>query len=151
MAQRTEHLQVSILDRLIDDESVQNIQSSLRQVKAAVARDIEKLLNSRRSLLEPPSGCKYLADSLQVYGLKDFTALNPGSGLVRQQIRSDIERTIARFESRLSEVRVQMETIGQQGSLRFRIMGKLHADPHIEKVTFDTFFDANRGTCKVSS
>ena len=146
-----EYLQTSILDRLLDDPTQQGRDVSIRQVKRAVARDIENLLNSRRIIFDPPAGCPELENSLYTYGLQDFTAQNSGSGVVRQKIKNDIERTIARFEPRMTGVRVQFELSGEKGrTLRFSISGQLHADPLSEQVTFDSTLDVNRGRCSIS-
>jgi type VI secretion system protein ImpF len=107
---------------------------------------MEKLLNTKCSIYSPPPAYRELNSSLFVYGLRDFTSQNPKSQSVRQQLRQDIEKTIARFEPRLKNVTVRVETNTQnERSLRFRIIGLLTLDPITEPVTFDTFFDINRG------
>ncbi len=146
------NIQASILDRLIDlepklsKEPVQYRLSSFREIKAFVVRDLENLLNSRRSILEIPSAYKALNQSVASYGLKDFTADNPNSTAVMKKIRRDVERTILRFEPRLKRVKVRLET-GENAkrSLSFRISGLLVLDPLKEPVTFDTYFDSSRG------
>jgi type VI secretion system protein ImpF len=90
-------------------------------------------------------------DSLFVYGLQDFTSKNPGSPFVRQQLRLDIEKSISRFEPRLKNVTVHLETTAHnERNLRFRIKGLLVVEPVAEPVTFDTYFDANKGEYIIS-
>ena len=147
-----QNLQASILDRLIDlepgvsHEPVQHRFLSLGQAKASVVRDLENLLNTKRSILVPSAECREVNSSLFVYGLQDFTTQNPKSPMVRQQLRQQIERTISRFEPRLRNVKVNLEASAQnERNLRFRITALLMADPVTEPVTFDTYFDVNRG------
>lgn len=145
-------LQTSILDRLIDEEPgvsrepAQHRTFTIGQVKAAVTRDLENLLNTRRNIQVPPATFEELNNSLFVYGVRDYTAQNPRSPAAKQQLRLDIEQTLRRFEPRLRNVTVQMESAtASERNLRFRISALLVADPVTEPVTFDTFFDANRG------
>ncbi|MFO7713046.1 type VI secretion system baseplate subunit TssE [Desulfosarcina sp.] len=150
--------QASLLDRLIDAdpansrESVQYRLQSLSQVKVSLVRDIENLLNCRRSISPLPSGMHHLADSVAAYGLKDFTAENTSSQDVRRTIRKDVAHTITRFEPRLKNVKVAIETGSQkERNLRFRISAMLVVDPIREPVTFDTYFDVIRKEYVVSS
>src|ERR1051326_1765438 len=70
----------SVLDRLLDDEPGADRESfsgrffSLRDLKQAVARDLEALLNTRQEALEEvPSEFSEVSQSLRTYGLPDFT------------------------------------------------------------------------------
>jgi type VI secretion system protein ImpF len=157
MNENQQNARASILDRLIDlepevsHEPVQQRMLSLRQIKAAVVRDLENLLNTRRHILAPPVALTEVNSSLFVYGLGDFTSQNPRSPSVKQHLRQDIERTISRFEPRLRNVTVQFESPNPNDrTLRFRITGMLVVDPITEPVTFDTFFDINRGQVIIS-
>ncbi len=150
-------IQASVLDRLIDrepgvsHEPVRRRSYTIGQIKASVVRDLENLLNTRRNILPPPVEYREVNNSLFVYGLSDFTAKNPRSPSVKQQLRSDIEKTISRFESRLKNVTVHIETADKnERNIRFRISGMLFADPVTEPVTFDTYFDINRGQYVIS-
>lgn len=153
-----ENAQASLLDRLIDAdpnnsrESVQYRLLNVRQVKASVVRDLENLLNCRRNISLLPEGLRQLADSVATYGLKDFTAENTSSQDVRQTIRKDVERAVARFEPRLRNVKVIVETGSQkERNLNFRISAMLVVDPIREPVTFNTYFDSIRKEYVVSN
>lgn len=157
MNENQQNVQASLLDRLIDldpgvsHESVQQRTFNLRQIKGAVVRDLENLLNTRRHILSPPAALTELNSSLLVYGLGDFTSQNPRSPTVKQQLRQDIERTISKFEPRLRNVMVQFESPNPNDrNLRFRISAVLVVDPIIEPVTFDTVFDINRSQVIIS-
>lgn len=135
----------------VSHEPVQYRLLSIGQIKASVIRDLENLLNTRRQILAPPVAYREVNNSLFVYGLRDFTAQSPKSVSVRQQLRQDIEKTISRFEPRLKNVSIHLETPTQkERNLRFRINGLLVAEPVAEPVTFDTYFDANRGEYVIS-
>ena len=75
MNQNQQNIRTSILDRLIDlepgvsHEPVQQRTFDLRQIKAAVVRDLENLLNTRRHILAPPAALTEVNNSLLVYGL----------------------------------------------------------------------------------
>jgi len=157
MIHNRQNVQASILDRLVDDEPgvshepVQYRLVSIGQIKASVIRDLENLLNTRRQILILPVEYSQVNDSLFVYGLQDFTSKNPGSPFVRQQLRQDIEKTISRFEPRLKNVSVHLETTVQnKRNLRFRIKGLLVVEPVAEPVTFDTYFNVNKGEYIIS-
>jgi type VI secretion system protein ImpF len=152
MNAREDSLQPSILDRLIDhDPGVSHEPGQLRfaslaQIKAAVFRDLENLLNSRRNILVPSESHQEVNKSVFVYGIQDYTAQNPKSPTARQHLRLDVEKTIARFEPRLRNVNVRIESPDpNERNLRFRVTALLVADPITEPVAFDTYFDANRG------
>ncbi len=157
MKENAQNLQASILDRLIDldpgvsREPVQYRFLTVGQAKAAVVRDLENLLNTKRSLWVPPPSCRELQNSAFVYGLQDFTSQNPKSPIVKQHLRQQIERTISRFEPRLKSVQVHLESSAQnERNLRFRISALLTVDPVAEPVTFDSYFDVSRGEYVIS-
>jgi type VI secretion system protein ImpF len=145
----------SILDRLIDvpgtgHESAPGRSSSWPQIKAAVRRDLENLLNTKNfsSSLFPTDA--EIQTSLLSYGLPDFTALNPQSSSVTNQVRQSIERAIGRFEPRLRNVTVRFDnSVKNERNLRFKISALLVVDPVAERVTFDTLLDVNRSQYSV--
>jgi type VI secretion system protein ImpF len=155
MSEKNFNAQASILDRLLDDdprvasEPVQD-RLSVRQIKDAVIRDLENLLNTRRQILVPAPEYREVNNSLYLYGLEDFTLKNPESPMVKQKLRRIIERTISRFEPRLKNVTVQIEAPSQNArDLRFRITAILVVEPITEPVIFDTYFDVSRGEYRI--
>ena len=144
--------QMSILDRLIDTEPgvshepVQRRFATIDQVRGAVVRDLENLLNTRKSIHAVPETDGQVAASLFTFGVRDFISYSPRSPSVRQQIRQEIERVIVLFEPRLRNVSVRLDvSSGNERTLRFRISALLVVDPVTAPVTFDTCFDINRG------
>lgn len=160
MRDREEHQQItqaSVLDRLIDEEPQNSSEparyrlASIGEIKASVVRDLENLLNTRRHIVDLEPEYQELGRSLYVYGLRDFTSTNPKNPATRKQLKSDIMRTIEIFEPRLHSVTVQVESDENSGgSVHFRINGLLVLESDTEPVTFDTFFDVNRGEYVIS-
>ncbi len=151
------NLTASILDRLLDMEPELSSESapyrvvSEQQILDCVFRDLENLLNTRCSPIKLPAAFNRLKGSLIRYGLKDSTAENPESTLVRQTLCKEIEKTISLFEPRLRKPVVRIETRdGKKRELYFRISGILVVEPLAEPVSFDTFFDTNRGQYAIS-
>jgi type VI secretion system protein ImpF len=147
-----------VLDRLIDSEPgvshepVQFRLQDVRAAKASVIRDLENLLNTRGPAEDLSRDYPNVRNSLLVYGLKDFSVLNPRSTATRQQMRKEIERMISQFEPRLRNVTVHLEAeTGNERILHFRISGILIVEPLSEPVTFDTVLDVNRAQFKVAS
>jgi len=151
-----QNAQASILDRLIDMEpNVSNEPAregvSPGQIKDSVARDLENLLNTRRSIQVPPTLCREVNTSLFVYGLPDFTSRNPGNVSVRSQLRLEIEKTLARFEPRLKNTTVHVDSpAGINRELKFRITGVLVVDTISEPVVFDTSYDLTRSSFTIT-
>jgi type VI secretion system protein ImpF len=150
MREKIVNVQASILDRLIDDEPDNSRDPAqehffIGQIKDTVARDLENLLNARRHILVPPAWYREVNNSLFVYGLPDYTSRNPGNVSVRSQLRLEIEKTISRFEPRLKNVAVHIDSrTANTRDLGFRITAVLVVNPITEPVTFDTSFDLNR-------
>jgi type VI secretion system protein ImpF len=151
------NIQTSILDRLIDHEpgvsreKVQHQLADIRTIKQSVIRDMENLLNTRRKIFPVPEEFREVNNSLFVYGLPDFSSLNPRNPQVKQMLRRDIEQTVARFERRLKNIKVQLEMSNKiDHMIRFRITGILNMEPLLEPVTFDTYFDINKGNYAIA-
>lgn len=147
---------LSVLDRLIDLEPKNHLEApltraqSLRRLKAALKRDLEWLLNTRRVAQDLPSADDVLERSLYCYGLPDFTGLNLRSSRDQQKMTKMLESAIARFEPRLSNVRVTMEPVTENARLlRFVIEGLLRIDPAPERVSFDTVLELTSGRYEV--
>jgi len=135
----------SILDRLVDEEPDVTRESpvsrlkSLRQLRSAVRRDLEWLLNTRRLVDEIPEDMKEVRDSIIAFGLPDFTAANVASSADQTRVRRILEEAIERYEPLLKDVVVVVERGREfERSLHFRISANLQVDPVPEPVTFDT-------------
>jgi type VI secretion system protein ImpF len=135
----------SVLDRLVDEEPGMTREppisrlKSLRQLRSAVKRDLEWLLNTRRLVDEIPEDLKEVRDSILAFGLPDFTATNVASSADQNRIRRILEAAIEKFQPLLKDVVVVVERGREfERSLHFRISANLQVDPAPEPVTFDT-------------
>jgi type VI secretion system protein ImpF len=144
-------LMLSFFDRLIDDspESGQDAEptrSSLyAQVREALKRDLEVVLNSRRRFLSPPPHLTFLPESLLTFGMSDFTNENVRSADFQREFRLHVVDLIKRLEPRLTSVDVRMlETKDEfDRALRFRIQGALMlGEGEREEIIFNSYMDA---------
>jgi type VI secretion system protein ImpF len=139
-------LQPSVLDRLLGDVGVWTFESA----KAAVKRDLEWLLNSRRMISKHFIDLEELGQSLVAYGLPELRSFYPGATGDREQLRLAIQEAIRRFEPRLARVRVSLETSPTPNrSLRFRIDGLLRVEPEPEPVAFDSVLRVDDQTIEI--
>jgi type VI secretion system protein ImpF len=123
---------------------------SVRLFKAALRRDLEWLLNTRRVITPVPDECEELARSVFTYGLPDITSMSKDSRESFERLARLIQSAIEMFEPRLTDVTVRL-TDGDSKLLRdahFVIDGIMKLDPMPERVTFDTRQD-ERGAMKV--
>src|SRR5579862_3394970 len=143
----------SLLDRLVDreprqlDDSQTTRAQSVRHLKAALRRDLEWLLNTRRNPEPAPDSMVEVSQSLYNYGLPDFSTLSVNSPQDRDWLLVEVERSVALFEPRLREVRVSfLEAPGPNArTLHFQIEGLLDMDPAPEQVSFDTMLQLTNG------
>jgi type VI secretion system protein ImpF len=142
-------VQAPLLDRLIDDAPDQqrdppvSAGDSLVALRNSVRRDLEALLNARRRWRSWPAHMTQLATSPLGYGIPDFASGAFNEARRQEELRSEIEETIRRFEPRFLSVRVHLVDTQErlETTLRLRIEAMLHAEPAPEAVTFDTLVD----------
>lgn len=154
-AERT--VQPSVLDRLIDTDADRTadppatLAQSVRDLKNAVRRDLEWLLNTRRIIEPAPAGFVELQRSLYHFGLPDITALSAGSLTARELLRRQVQEAITHYEPRLANVRVTVAQTDDGGrrELRFVVDGLLRMEPSPEQVVFDTVLEITSATFEV--
>ena len=137
-------LRLPLLDRLLDDEpkvkseAPMTRSTSLARLKIAVRRDLENLLNTRRTPDAIPEGSVEILRSVYYYGLPDISSM-PANFLYEQsKLLQSIETAVKNFEPRLDGVRVSLVPVaGQSRVLRFVIDGMLRIDPLPEHVVYD--------------
>ncbi len=147
----------SVLERLIDrapDEAADPPPSraqSVRLLKASLRRDLEWLLNTRRT--PEPAGSEFeeLERSVFNFGLPDVTTLNRSSVRDRSRLVRMIEETVSTFEPRITRLKVTPleSTASAQHVLRFQIEGMLQMDPAPEHISFDTVLQLASGEYQV--
>jgi type VI secretion system protein ImpF len=154
MAAKSERsAKLSVLDRLIDHEPKRQSEAppssaqSLRELKANLRRDIEWLLNTRRTIEDPPPGSEELERSLYVFGLPDIYSVGSSTSQDYNRLARTMEAALATFEPRLRTVRVMPVAATDSTSrvLRFQIEGVLRVEPVPEHVTFDTVLELTSG------
>jgi type VI secretion system protein ImpF len=138
----------SVLDRLLDDSPnstaarPRNRSQQLGELRNAVRRDLEALLNSHQCCRSPPAEMTELPRSLLDYGVPDFLTVNAAAGSAREQYRGAVEDTIRRFEPRFKLVKVTLlDENPADRSLRFHIDALMYAEPAPERVSFDSLLD----------
>jgi type VI secretion system protein ImpF len=147
---------LSVLDRLNDQEPERKLEPpltrarSLRELKAALRRDLEWLLNSRRTIEEPPASVKELERSLYNYGLPDVSSLYLRSSKDQEALLKAIKTAINLFEPRLLNIKVTLEPAADDTRLlHFTIEGFLRIDPAPEHIFFDTVLEPMSGQYQV--
>jgi type VI secretion system protein ImpF len=155
---RTDQLLLpSVLDRLIDlepevsREAPQTRNQLLRDLKQAVRRDLENLLNTRVRCVPFPPELAELKQSLANYGIPDLTGAFLGSNKEREEFRRTIQAVILLYEPRLKKPSVTLrdqEAIDR--TIRFHIEATLEAEPAPEPVAFDSMLRLTTGTFEVT-
>jgi type VI secretion system protein ImpF len=138
----------SVLDRLLDDsarklEHNTSLFFNLGDFKAALARDLEALLNTR--VIDPEELFEqYPLASVSVlrYGIPDLSSLSLLNPDDREALRREVQYAITRFEPRLSRVKVTLNTPGRpdhypERMLHFRVDAVLMVHPRHPPVSFD--------------
>lgn len=149
---------LSVFDRLIDREPSSNSEApltrsqSVRMLKAAVQRDLEWLLNTRRIFQEPDESLKEVNRSLYVYGLPDLSQYTMASASDKAKLLKQLQSTIKIFEPRLANVRLVPVEVSEAGiqQFRLRIEAMLLMDPAPEPVSFDTVIGLKSGIARIS-
>src|SRR5690554_3788640 len=101
--ERNVRLQMNLLDRLAADG---NAKATVTTIRQSVRRDLEALLNTRRSWLVLPPELRELKQSVLGYGLPDFTVMDLGTEEARQWLCEDVRRSKGRIEPRLTRIAV---------------------------------------------
>src|ERR1700691_1296153 len=92
---------LSVLDRLIDRDPQNRAEvpltraQSLRELKLALKRDLEWLLNTRRTIEPAPDSARETVRSVYQYGFADITSKSVLSTRDHSDIIRDMESSIA--------------------------------------------------------
>jgi type VI secretion system protein ImpF len=151
-----ERLQPSLLDRLIDDDPSAAVESgdrrvlSKNQLRHAVLRDLEWLLNAaqiRQSIIQ---GQAEVENSVINYGLPAFSG-ETASEIAQQDVEASIRQVIERFEPRIdaASLEVKVSTAGSildsHNLLQLRIRGTLWAQPTPLELIIKSTIDLETG------
>lgn len=150
-------VQQSLLDRLTDElpressDRTTNRDSSARSFRASVQRDVEWLLNTRRTVVQTTDDHPQVAQSVHQFGLPDVTGFYLSAVSSRERLSEAILDTIRRFEPRLANVQVKLNDLndGHVPQVRFSISATLLMDPSPEQILFDTVLQVATGVYEV--
>lgn len=140
----------SLLDRLIDlepketREAPKSRSTSVQELRQAVRRDVEWLLNTRCFYDE--DGMEEALRSVAFYGLPDFTGLSANNHIEQKSLTKSIETAIRNFEPRFLDVKVTLDppnSVDRQ--FKFRIEARLDVDPIPEPIAFDSVLQLGGG------
>jgi type VI secretion system protein ImpF len=147
---------LSVLDRLIDRDPKNQSEipftraQSLRELKLALKRDLEWLLNTRKTIDPAPDSARETVRSVYHYGFADISSKSVLSTRDHSDLVREMESTIAVFEPRLKRAKVRMEPVeGSYRTLKFVIEGLLCMDPAPEPVRFDTVLELGKGEYEI--
>jgi len=151
------NVQQSIIDRLVDLNRDTQVEApvaraeSVRRLKASLRRDIEWLLNTRRTIVGIPEAYSHLKTSVFAFGMPDVSSMRVESPQDEKRLLSALEQAISAFEPRLVEVRVRPHERprGRVHTLHFYIEGILLIEPAPEHISFDTLLEVPRGAYEV--
>ncbi len=142
----------SLIDRLLDfepklsEEAPKSRSKSLRELKMAVRRDLEWLLNTRCYPEDVDEGLEEVLKSVVFFGLPDFTGVSAKSHLEQKRLTLALETAIKNFEPRFMDLKVTLEPISNiDRLLRFRIEANLDIEPTPEPIAFDTVLQLGSG------
>lgn len=133
----------SLLDRLLDEAPLQALEAStpqvsLDQLKDAVVRDLEALLNARCGLQRDAlSRHPQAQNSILSFGMLDFSSMSLANTDERDAICRAIETAIRSHEPRLKNARVNLAEEADGKRLMFNIHALLVANPAREPVNFN--------------
>lgn len=147
-----------LLDRLVDDEpqlaedAGLTWSESVDAYKRAVLRDLEWLLNTRRTVELPPDDFPETRESLYCYGLPDISSMSSDDPDVHRRLQRHLDQLVRTFEPRLASVRVTLSEDDEKEAkrVRFSVEGLLRMDPEPERVEFDTVLEIASGRFVVS-
>jgi type VI secretion system protein ImpF len=147
---------LSVLDRLIDRDPKTRSEipftraQSLRELKLGLKRDLEWLLNTRKTIEPSPDSARETVRSVFHYGFADISSKSVLSSRDHGDLVREMEQAIGIFEPRLKRARVRMEMIeGNYRSVNFVIEGLLCMDPAPEPIRFDTVLELGKGEYEI--
>jgi type VI secretion system protein ImpF len=142
----------SVIDRIIDyepkdsKESPKSRSTSLMELKQAVRRDLEWLLNTRRVIRDIDERLEEVKKSVVYYGLPDITGVSMKNHNEQKRLTKAIETAIKYFEPRFIDLKVTLEPFANTDrQLLFRIEAQLDIEPTPEPIVFDTMLQLGSG------
>lgn len=132
----------SLVDRLIDDQPLEQWDSFRSQTTAQILQSLERDLNdlilTRRALPAQARIPDVVAEALPGYGMPDLTSFSLSSPDHRARLRRELEHALRSYEPRLSDIRVS-ESVADAASGRvgFTVVARLKVEPRPLAITFN--------------
>jgi type VI secretion system protein ImpF len=134
---------LSLLDRLTDldpgsqKETKLSPWEEMRLFEESIARDLNALLNTRRTEIDFDPTYEQSTNSVLTFGIVDFTPYDLMGATERERVRSSIEQSIRKFEPRLTKVRVAMAQPDRLNPiLHFQVTAQLRFHPQAKVLMF---------------
>lgn len=133
----------SVLDRLLADDAPTGLvmTQSVDQLRDAVARDLEALLNTRAGAAgDALSGFPHAQSSVWAFGVRDFVGRVLTNSEEQRSIARSLAAAIEAHEPRLAQVQVRFQSerlTRSVNSIAFTIRALLLVHPMREAVSFD--------------
>ncbi|MCD9029077.1 type VI secretion system baseplate subunit TssE [Luteimonas sp. BDR2-5] len=146
----------SLIERLSSerDDEPRHAQDyrSINDLRDAVTRDLEELLNTRSEGFRVlPLAFPECRESSLTYGIPDFSSQGLLGPQDRDRVRRALEKAIHLHEKRLTRVRIALEPPREhERALRFRVDAVLDLGADHEKVRFDAVLQLATQVCAVS-
>ena len=147
---------LSLIDRLQDlepgaPEPLFSRATWVKIHKKNVARDLQWLLNTKRTPEPAGPELEQTHKSLYNFGIPDFSVLSSTSHKDRNRLLSELEECIEFFEPRMKNVQVSLIENDARTTklLKFQIAATLMMDPAPEQISFDTALDLVSGDYEV--
>lgn len=139
----------SVLDRLLDDnpdletDPHLSLSQQVVEMRETIRRDLEALLNTRRRPEAPPSALNELNDALVSYGVDGMLSASLVTDESKLRLARLMERRIAMFETRLSNIKVTILKARMEGerALRMRINASFRLHEGMPPVSFESRID----------
>ena len=120
-----------------------SLTEQVREMREAIRRDLEALLNTRRCPSAPPAALGELKDALVSYGVDGMVSANQVTDEAKLRLAQAIERRISLFETRLSDVRVTIlkSRTATERALRMRIQASFRLHQGMPPISFESTID----------
>jgi type VI secretion system protein ImpF len=145
----------SVFDRLLDFDPRETIEppksrtASITDLKRAVLRDLEWLLNTRQPIFADERMEEALGTVI-FYGVPDFTGLGVRNHAEFKKFANDIEKAIRWFEPRIFDVEITFDPVSDvDRQIRFRVEARLDLDPTPEPIAFDSVIHGEDGRISI--
>ncbi|MBO0662662.1 type VI secretion system baseplate subunit TssE [Jiella sp. MQZ9-1] len=148
-----------LLDRLIDaepdspEDAPQRPVDQMRQLREGIRRDLEALLNTRRNPVSTPAALPALDSALVSYGIDGFVAANLATEAAKLRFARAVERRIAMFETRLSNVSVTIikRSDDRDRALRMRIQATFRLYEGMPPIRLESMVDPSTSRIEIEA